>query len=43
VMGPGGYLFEDYLRLGSVVSALIIAAAVPLILYFWPVFQHCYP
>jgi len=43
VMGPGGYQFEDYLRLGSIVSALIIAAAVPLILYFWPVFQHCCP
>jgi di/tricarboxylate transporter len=37
VMGPGGYQFGDYLRLGSGTSVLIIAAAVPLILYFWPV------
>jgi len=37
VMGPGGYRFDDYLRLGSVVSVLIIAAAVPLIVYVWPV------
>jgi di/tricarboxylate transporter len=38
VMGPGGYRFGDYLRLGSGMSVLIIAAAVPLILYFWPLF-----
>jgi len=37
VMGLGGYQFGDYLRLGSGMSVLIIAAAVPLILSFWPI------
>lgn len=36
VMGPGGYRFTDYLRLGFPVSVLVVLIAVPLILYFWP-------
>ncbi|MES2475480.1 MAG: SLC13 family permease [Verrucomicrobiota bacterium] len=37
VMGPGGYRFGDYARLGTPLSLLVILAGVPLILYFWPV------
>jgi di/tricarboxylate transporter len=37
VMGPGGYRFIDYLRLGPCMSVMIVAAAVPLLLCFWPV------
>ncbi len=36
VMGPGGYKFTDYTRLGIPLSLLIILIAVPLILLFWP-------
>jgi di/tricarboxylate transporter len=37
VMGPGGYRFGDYWRLGLPLSAIVLAAGVPLILLFWPV------
>jgi len=37
VMGPGGYQFSDYLRLGLPISILVVALAIPLILLFWPV------
>jgi di/tricarboxylate transporter len=36
VMGPGGYRFTDYPRLGLPLSALVVAAGVPLIAFFWP-------
>lgn len=36
VMGPGGYRFGDYWRLGLPLSLLVIAAGVPLIAFFWP-------
>ncbi len=36
VMGPGGYKFSDYWKMGLPLEAIIIAAGVPLILYFWP-------
>ncbi|HWW66225.1 MAG TPA: SLC13 family permease [Sphingomonadaceae bacterium] len=37
VMGPGGYRFGDYARLGAPLSLLVLIAGVPLILFFWPV------
>jgi len=37
VMGPGGYRFSDYPRLGLPLSILVIIAAVPLLLLVWPV------
>lgn len=37
VMGPGGYQFSDYLRLGLPVSVLVVVLAIPLIMFFWPV------
>jgi di/tricarboxylate transporter len=37
VMGPGGYRFSDYSRLGLPLSILVIIVAVPLLLVVWPV------
>lgn len=37
VMGPGGYRFGDYARLGAPLSALVVLTGVPLILLVWPV------
>ncbi|MBV8868448.1 MAG: SLC13 family permease [Acetobacteraceae bacterium] len=36
VMGPGGYRFVDYPRLGLPLSLLVVAAGAPLIALFWP-------
>jgi di/tricarboxylate transporter len=36
VMGPGGYAFGDYWRMGLPLGALVVATTVPLILTFWP-------
>ncbi|MCZ7602464.1 MAG: SLC13 family permease [Melioribacteraceae bacterium] len=37
IMGPGGYRFGDYFRMGLPLSILIVIIAIPLILFFWPV------
>ncbi|HEU0017416.1 MAG TPA: SLC13 family permease [Methyloceanibacter sp.] len=39
VMGPGGYRFGDYWRLGLPLSAIVLVAGVPLIMTFWPLTQ----
>ena len=36
VMAPGGYRFGDYWRMGLPLSLLVIACAVPAILWVWP-------
>ncbi len=36
VMGPGGYRFGDYWRMGLPLQILIVALGVPLILLVWP-------
>jgi di/tricarboxylate transporter len=36
VMGPGGYHFGDYWRLGLPLSLLVLAVGTPLIAFFWP-------
>ena len=36
VMGPAGYKFSDYPRLGAPLSLLVLLAGPPLILAFWP-------
>ncbi len=36
VMGPGGYHFGDYWRMGLPLTLLVALAAVPLIMLFWP-------
>lgn len=37
VMGPGGYRFGDYWRLGLPLSILVLLIAVPLLLVVWPI------
>lgn len=37
VMGPGGYRFSDYARLGLPLSVIISAASIPALLWFWPI------
>ncbi|MFP4639420.1 MAG: SLC13 family permease [Guyparkeria sp.] len=36
VMEPGGYRFGDYWRMGLPLSLIVVAAAVPAILWIWP-------
>jgi di/tricarboxylate transporter len=36
VMGPGGYRFGDYARLGAPLSLLVVLLGVPLLLLVWP-------
>ena len=36
VMGPGGYRFGDYWRLGLPLSILVVVIGTPLIMLFWP-------
>ncbi len=36
IMGPGGYRFGDYWRMGLPLEILIIAVSIPMILWVWP-------
>ena len=36
VMGPGGYRFGDYWKLGLPLSLIVVVLGVPLILLVWP-------
>ncbi len=36
VLGPGGYKFSDYWKMGLPLEILIVILGTPLILYFWP-------
>lgn len=36
VMGPGGYRFGDYWRMGLVLEVIVVLVAVPLLLVVWP-------
>ncbi|MEX2696175.1 SLC13 family permease [Rhizobium mongolense] len=36
VLGPGGYRFGDYWKLGLPLSSIVVLLGVPLILLFWP-------
>jgi di/tricarboxylate transporter len=36
IMGPGGYRFGDYWRMGLPLEILVIVVAVPMILWVWP-------
>ncbi len=40
VMGPGGYRFWDYARLGAPLSVMVIVVGTPLIAFFWPLTGH---
>jgi di/tricarboxylate transporter len=36
ILGPGGFRFGDYWRLGLPIEIIVIAVGVPLVLRFWP-------
>jgi di/tricarboxylate transporter len=36
ILGPGGYKFSDYWRMGLPLEILVTAVAVPMILLIWP-------
>lgn len=36
ILGPGGYRFGDYWRMGLPLEILVTATSIPLILIFWP-------
>lgn len=36
IMGPGGYRFGDYWRMGMPLELLVLAVGIPAILFFWP-------
>jgi di/tricarboxylate transporter len=36
VMGPGGYKFSDYIRLGLPLEIIIVIVSIPMILWMWP-------
>ena len=36
IMGPGGYRFGDYWRMGLPLEIIVIAVAIPMILLVWP-------
>ena len=36
VMGPGGYQFVDYLRMGLPLAVVIVAVCIPAIMWVWP-------
>ena len=36
ILGPGGYRFGDYWRMGLPLEILIVAVSIPMILWVWP-------
>ncbi|MGA8261581.1 MAG: SLC13 family permease [Arenicellales bacterium] len=36
ILGPGGYRFSDYWRMGLPLEILVVLAGVPMIAYIWP-------
>jgi di/tricarboxylate transporter len=36
ILGPGGFRFSDYWRLGLPMEILVVVVAIPGLLYFWP-------
>ena len=36
IMGPGGYAFSDYWRLGLPLELIVLAVSIPMILLVWP-------
>ena len=36
VLGPGGYKFSDYARLGAPLSVLVVLVGTPLVIWSWP-------
>ncbi len=38
ILGPGGYRFGDYWRMGLPLEILIVVVGTPLIIHFWPLY-----
>jgi len=36
ILGPGGFRFGDYWRMGLPMEILVVAIAVPMLLFVWP-------
>jgi hypothetical protein len=36
IMGPGGYRFGDYWRMGLPLEVIVMAVGLPLLLWAWP-------
>ena len=36
ILGPGGFRFGDYWRLGLPIQVLVIAVSIPMLLWVWP-------
>jgi di/tricarboxylate transporter len=36
ILGPGGYKFGDYWRMGLPLEVIIVAVAIPMLLWIWP-------
>ena len=36
ILGPGGYSFGDYWRMGLPLEVIVVAVSIPAILFFWP-------
>ena len=36
ILGPGGYRFSDYWRMGLPLEIMIVAISIPALLFFWP-------
>lgn len=36
VMGPGGYAFKDYWKVGLLLSIVVIIVTIPLVMWIWP-------
>ena len=36
ILGPGGYRFSDYWRMGLPLEIVVVAVSVPSVLFFWP-------
>ena len=36
ILGPGGYRFGDYWRMGLPLEVIVLAVGIPAIMVFWP-------
>ena len=36
ILGPGGFHFGDFWRLGLLIEVLVVAVSIPMIMLFWP-------
>ena len=36
ILGPGGFRFGDYWRMGLTLEVIVVAVSVPMLLWVWP-------